>query len=482
MAHSYPKSLELLIDGNWHPIENRRSCEVVNPATEEVLGHLPMATLDDLNLALESAKRGFGVWSSYSAWKRSEILLKAAEIIKDRRTYIAHILTLENGKPLADSLGELDRSIETFVWCAEEGKRTYGRVMPVRTVGTTEMSVKRPVGPVAAFAPWNFPVVLVVRKIAAALAAGCSVVVKPAEETPAACIEIARACVDAGVPAGAINMVFGDPAMVSEHLIASPIIQKVSFTGSIPVGKLLSQQAAALLKPVTMELGGHSPVVVFDDINIQAVVKMCVNFKFRNAGQVCLSPNRFYVHERVYDKFIEQFIAATRSINVGNGLSPNVQMGPLNNPRRLSAAEKFVEDAVSKQAKVGTGGKRLGSAGYFFEPTVLTGLSPDALILAEEPFCPVVPIMPFASFDEVVDKANHVQFGLAAYAFTDSLTTSEKISEAFEAGWIGINSFTPSLADVAIGGMKQSGIGYEGGPEGLDAYLHSKFISKAISL
>lgn len=472
----------MFIDGEWVEAGNRRSAEVVNPATEEVIGHVPLATQEDLDRALVSAERGFRVWSGYSAWKRAGILGKVASLLRDRKQCIAHILTLENGKPLADALGEVDRAIETIEWCAEEGKRAYGRILPIRSPGVSELSVKRPVGPVAAFAPWNFPVVLVARKIAAALAAGCSIIVKPAEETPASCIEIARACADSGVPAGVVNLVFGVPAMVSEHLIASPIVRKISFTGSIPVGKLLSRLAGEHLKPVTMELGGHSPVVIFDDVDVEAVAKLCVGFKFRNAGQVCLCPNRFYVHERIYDEFVNRFASAAGMLKVADGMAEGVQMGPLANVRRLSAAQALMEDAVGKGATVVSGGSRVGERGYFFEPTVLVNLSDNARILSEEPFCPIAPIMPFSSFDDVVKMANHDQFGLAAYAFTDSLTMADKISEAFEAGWIGVNGFTPSLADVAIGGIKQSGIGYEGGPEGLDAYLHSKFISRARAL
>jgi succinate-semialdehyde dehydrogenase/glutarate-semialdehyde dehydrogenase len=408
------------------------------------------------------------------------LMLSAAQLLSERKADIARTLTLENGKPLVDSLGEIERAIETIEWTAEEGKRTYGRVLPPRSGGVSEATIKRPVGPVAAFAPWNFPVVLVARKLAAALAAGCSIVIKPAEETPASCIALARAFEDAGVPPGVINMVFGVPAHVSSRLIASPVIRKISFTGSVPVGRLLCKLAGEALKPVTMELGGHSPVVVLDDINVERVAALCAAFKFRNAGQVCLSPNRFYVHERVYDAFVDHFAAAARRIEVGDGLCKGTSMGPLNNARRLHAAQRFVDDARARHARVVTGGNRIGERGYFFEPTVLTELDDGAAILREEPFCPIAPIMPFGSIDEAIERANGVDFGLAAYAFTNSLKHAAHLSEAFEAGWLGINSFTPSLADAPIGGLKTSGIGYEGGPEGLDAYLHTKFISQAI--
>lgn len=482
MNAAYPQQLGMLIDGEWHFAAGRETQPIVNPATEEVLAQLPLATEADLDAALAAAPRGFATWSEVSPWERARIMLKAADLITARKPEIAHMLTLENGKPLADSFGELDRVIETIVWCAEEGKRIYGRVMAPRTAGVSESTIKRPAGPVAAFAPWNFPAFLVTRKLAAALAAGCSVVVKPAEETPAACIEVVRAFQDAGVPAGVIGLVFGIPAQVSQRLIESPVIRKVSFTGSVPVGRLLCRQAGEQLKAVTMELGGHSPVLVFDDVDVERVVQACVAFKFRNAGQVCLSPNRFFVHERIYDRFVAAFVRAAQDIRVGDGLDPATQMGPLNNARRLAAAETFVSDARSRQARVLTGGNRIGTRGYFYAPTVLTELDSQAAILHEEPFCPVVPLMPFATLDEALAKANDVDFGLAAYAFTGSIRTASRLTEAFEAGWIGINGFTPSLADAPIGGLKQSGVGYEGGPEGLDAYLHTKYVSQACPL
>ncbi|MPW22253.1 aldehyde dehydrogenase family protein [Paraburkholderia sp. CNPSo 3157] len=478
MNDAYPQDLGLLINGEWH--RGGRNVHVVtNPATEAPLAELPLATEADLDAALHAAQRGFHIWSAMSAHQRARLMMRAAQLLKERKESIARVLTLENGKPLVDSLGELDRAIETIEWTAEEGKRTYGRVMVPRSRALSEMTIKRPVGPVAAFAPWNFPVVLAARKVAAALAAGCSTVIKPAEETPASCIALAQAFTDAGVPAGVINMVFGVPAQVSNHLIASTTIKKVSFTGSVPIGRLLCKLAGEQLKPVTMELGGHSPVIVFDDVDVERIATMCAAFKYRNAGQVCLSPNRFYVHERIYDAFVARFVAAAQRIEVGDGLRPGTKMGPLNNVRRLRAAEAFVEDACARGARIETGGKRVGTRGYFFEPTVLTCVDEGASILNEEPFCPVVPIMPFATTEEAIAKANGVEFGLAAYAFTDSLTRASQLVESLEAGWLGINSFTPSLADAPIGGLKTSGIGYEGGPEGLDAYLHTKYVSQA---
>lgn len=475
----YASKLSSFVDGSWLGGTGRATRDVCNPATGEILGALPVATTADLDLALESSARGFEVWRKLSPWDRSTILLRAAALLSERKAKLAPLLTQDNGKPLADSLAEIDRTIETIIWCAEEGKRTYGRVMAPRAANLHHSTFKRPVGPVAAFSPWNFPAVLMTRKVAAALAAGCSIIVKPAEESPAICMEIVRAFSEAGVPPGVLNLVFGDPGHISAHLISSPVIRKVSFTGSVPVGKLLSRLASDGLKAVTMELGGHSPVVVFDDVDAEKTAIACAQFKYRNAGQVCLSPNRIFVQEGVYPQFLAKFVEVAKNLKVGNGLDAGVQMGPLSNARRLEASTRFLDDAVSTGAKVSAGGSRIGAQGYFFQPTVLTDVDPSASIMTDEPFCPIAPIVPFRTFDEAVERANAVDYGLAAYAFTSSISRASAISEAFDAGWIGVNSFTPALADAAIGGTKLSGVGYEGGPEGLDSYLHQKFLAQA---
>jgi acyl-CoA reductase-like NAD-dependent aldehyde dehydrogenase len=479
MSYPYPPELTLLVGGDWRGTAGRETVAVFNPATNEEIGRLPVASEQDIDDAIAAADQAFRGWSAKSAWERAAVLQRAAALVEERRDRLAGILTLENGKPLADSQGELDRVIEGIIYCAEECKRAYGRVLPPRAHLLMQASVRRPVGPVAAFAPWNFPAFLAARKVAAALAAGCTVVLKPAEETPAICVELARVFVDAGVPNGALNVLFGVPAQISQKLIASSVIRKISFTGSVPVGKLLAAQAGQYLKPATMELGGHAPVLVFDDVDVEKVARACVGFKFRNAGQVCLSPSRFYVQEKLADAFIETFTRITESLKVGDGLEPGVQMGPLNNKRRLAAARQFVEHAHGCGASVRTGGSSPSRAGNFFLPTVLTGLNEDASILTEEPFCPVAPIMTFSTMEDGLAKANAVDFGLAAYAFTNHMERAAEFSERIEAGWVGINSFVPSLADAPIGGIKDSGLGYEGGPEGLDAYQHLKFISQS---
>ncbi|MBU7575599.1 MAG: NAD-dependent succinate-semialdehyde dehydrogenase [Hydrogenophaga sp.] len=478
-VHSYLSSLSLHIAGEWRGISGRDTLPVINPATGAELGRLPMATERDIDDALAAAQAAFPAWSQASAWERDRILQRAAVLIHERRDAIAHSLTLENGKPLADAQGEIDRVIETITWCAEEGKRAYGRVLPPRSHRLTQTTLKRAIGPVAAFVPWNFPMVLAARKVAAALAAGCTVVLKPAEETPASCIELVRAFLDAGLPPGALSLLFGVPAQVSQRLIASPVIRKISFTGSVAVGRLLATQAAQQLKPATMELGGHAPVVVFDDVDVDKVAAACAAFKFRNAGQVCLSPSRFYVHDSIAERFAQRLAAHAQALQVGDGLTPGVQMGPLNNERRLQAAQALVDDARAAGARVLTGGQRIGTQGFFFQPTVLTQLPASARLLKEEPFCPVAPVMSFATLDEVIALANDSDMGLAAYAFTNRLDRAAEFSERVEAGWIGINSFTPALADAPIAGMKDSGLGMEGGPEGLDAYLHSRFVSQS---
>jgi len=476
---TYPAHVALHVAGQWRGPESRESLAVVNPATGLEIGRVTVANDQDIDEAVAAAAAAFPSWSQASAWDRERYLRKAAALIDQRRDLIAHLLTLENGKPLADSHGEIDRVVETLHWCAEEGKRAYGRVLPPRSHRLSQSTLKRAVGPIAAFVPWNFPVVLAARKVAAALAAGCTVVLKPAEETPASCVELVRAFIDAGLPAGVLNLLFGVPSQISARLIAAPAIRKISFTGSVAVGRLLATAAAQQLKPATMELGGHAPVVIFDDVDVEKVAAACAAFKFRNAGQVCLSPSRFFVHQRIADHFAERLAQAARSLKVGDGLHAGIQMGPLNNPRRLEAAQRLVDDAVSHGAKVLAGGGRLGSAGYFFAPTVIAQVASSARILHEEPFCPVAPVMTFETLDEALTQANSTQMGLAAYAFTNRLDRAAEFSERVEAGWIGINNFTPALADAPIAGMKDSGLGMEGGPEGLDAYLHFRFVSQS---
>ncbi len=474
----YPDVL-LLIDGVWTKAEGGRSLPVANPATGETNGTVAHASRGDLDRALAAADKGFRVWRKISAYDRAKVMRKAADLLRERVDAIARLMTLEQGKPLAEAKGETLAGADVIDWFAEEARRAYGRVVPARAEGIYQLVLKEPVGPVAAFAPWNFPINQVVRKVSAALAAGCSIIVKAPEETPASPAELLRCFVDAGVPAGVVNLVFGVPAEISEYLIPHPVIRKISFTGSTAVGKQLAALAGAHMKRVTMELGGHAPAIVFADADLDAASKILSTNKLRNAGQVCVSPTRFLVQEAVYDAFVEQFTARIKAAKVGDGLAAGTTMGPLANPRRIAAMEAFIGDAVQRGATLRTGGNRIGNKGNFFEPTVLTDVPKDARIMNEEPFGPVAVISRFATFDEVVAEANRLPFGLASYAYTRSAKTANAIAASVEAGMMSINHHGLALPEVPFGGVKDSGYGSEGGLEAIEAYLNTKFVSQA---
>jgi succinate-semialdehyde dehydrogenase/glutarate-semialdehyde dehydrogenase len=471
--------IALFIDGEWLPPAGRKTQPVVNPATGAEIGVLPHATQADLDRALAAAKRGFDVWRKVSPYERARILRRAAQLMRDRSEHIATQMTLEQGKTLAEARAEVAVSADHFDWQAEEGRRTYGRLIPGRSEGQRLLAMHEPVGPVAAFTPWNFPANMPARKISTALAAGCSCIIKPAEETPGTALALARAVADAGVPAGVLNVVFGVPAEISEYLIASPVIRKITFTGSTAVGKLLAGLAAKGVKRATMELGGHAPVIVFDDADAEHVARLSAAAKFRNAGQVCISPTRFYVHESIQDRFAERFAELARAVPVGNGLDSSSRMGPCANPRRFDAMEGFVADARKHGAEVLAGGERLGNAGYFWQPTVLKNVPNEARIMNVEPFGPIAIVNSFREFDEVVDEANRLPYGLAAYAFTASESRAIRIADAVEAGLIAINSFNVTWPETPFGGVKESGYGSEGGIEGLEGFLVTKFVSQA---
>lgn len=474
----YPQ-LGLYIDGTWRTETRNHSEDVINPATEKTLASLPHATTLDLDAAVEAARKGYAVWKAMSPYDRGKIMHTAAALMRERRNVIATAMTLEQGKVFTESLIEVDASADVVDWYAEEGRRAYGRIVPGRSRTIRQLVVQEPVGIVAAFTPWNFPVMTPARKISGALAAGCSLILKASEETPGACVEMVKCFADAGLPAGVLNLVFGVPSMVSEHLLAYADIKKISFTGSVPVGKHLAGLAAKTMKRSTMELGGHSPVVVFDDVDPAKAVATIAPFKYRNAGQVCISPTRFYVQENVYKRFVAGFVEYANGIVLGAGLASGVTMGPLANPRRLDAMDAFVADARAKGGKIAAGGTRQGNQGYFFSPTVIMDIPDDSKIMTEEPFGPLAPIVPFKTFDEVVERANSLAFGLAAYAFTSSGATATAIGDALESGMVGINSVAISTPETPFGGIKDSGHGSEGGVEGLQAYLNTKFISQA---
>jgi succinate-semialdehyde dehydrogenase/glutarate-semialdehyde dehydrogenase len=472
------ETLAMYIDGQWCQGGDDKGEDVLNPATEVSLGRLPHASRADLDRALEAARRGFKTWRSTSAFDRYKIIKKAAETVRQRQEQIARILTLEEGKPLAEARLEVGSTADIIEWMGEEGRRAYGRIIPGRASNIRQMAIKEPVGPCAAFTPWNFPGVTPARKIAGALAAGCSLIIKASEETPGTCIAIVRAFHEAGLPPGVLNLVFGVPSDISTYLIGSPVIRKISFTGSIPVGKHLAKMAAEGMKRATMELGGHSPVIVFDDVDPVKVADVAAAGKYRNAGQVCISPTRFFVHENNYKKFAERFIEVAKGLKLGNGLEDGTQMGPMANERRVGAMEGMVADARAKGARIAAGGERHGNAGYFYKPTVLTEVPADARVLHDEPFGPLAPIVPFRTFDEVVEKANSLPFGLAAYAFTNSAKMATAVADAVESGMVGVNHLGISLPETPFGGVKESGYGHEGGVEGLEAYLNTKFVTQ----
>ena len=477
MSTVYDADLQLFINGSWRIGEGRDSSQVVNPATGDALADLPLATPADLDEALAATDKGFQTWRAMDVDARCAILRKAAALLRDRSEAIATLLTLEQGKPIAEARGEVSGSAAMFDYCAEEAKRAYGRVL-VRQTGLRSIVIKQPVGPVATFTPWNFPVYLMAKKLASALSAGCSVIAKPPEETPGCTSALVHCLIDAGLPANVVQLVFGVPDMVSRHLIASPVIRKISFTGSVPVGKHLMKLAADRVKRVTMELGGHAPVLIFDDCDLEKTLDMVVPQKFRNAGQVCVSPTRFYVQQSIYEAFVKGFAARTEKVTMGNGLDPATNMGPLANPRRPSAVGALVEDARAKGARVLAGGER-GDGGFFFQPTLLADVPQEADIMSNEPFGPVAVCRPFESFDDAIEQANRLPFGLAAFAFTENGRRANLLGDAIESGMVGINTFAVSVPDSPFGGVKDSGFGSEGGPEGLESYFITKAIHQA---
>jgi succinate-semialdehyde dehydrogenase/glutarate-semialdehyde dehydrogenase len=468
----------LLIDGQWSIGSHERQVDVFNPATGEIIGRLSLASTADLDRALAAAQGGFQVWRKTSAYDRSKILRRAADLVRQRSDEIAALITLEQGKPLAEAKLEANGAGDHIDWYAEEGRRAYGRVIPARARGVRQTVLREPVGPVAAFSPWNFPVSQLVRKIAGALAAGCSIIAKGPEETPSSCIELCRAFQDAGVPKGVLNLVFGVPAEVSDYLIRSEVIRKVSFTGSVPVGRALGALAGQYLKRCTLELGGHAPFIVCDDVDVNAVAALGAGLKFRNGGQICASPTRFYVQTAVYEQFVDAFCQAGAAIKVGDGHHASTQLGPLANPRRVAAVQEYVDDALAAGAQLALGGKSTEGAGFFYPATVLTDVPDTARVMSEEPFGPIASIVRFDTVEEVIEKANSLSFGLAAFAFTRSIQRATLLADELESGMVSINHFGLAAPETPFGGVKDSGYGSEGGSEGLDAYFTTKFVSQ----
>lgn len=472
----YPDVL-LHIDGRWKPAADKRTIDVVNPATETVLGPLAHAGQADLDEALDAAERGFAAWSATSAFDRAKLMRKAANLLRERNETIARLMTLEQGKPIGEARAEAFAAADIIDWFAEEARRAYGRIVPARLAGVSQSVVKEPVGPVAAFTPWNFPLNQAVRKISAALAAGCSIIVKGPEETPASPAELVRAFVDAGLPNGVLNLVYGTPAEISNYLIPHPVIRKISFTGSTGVGKHLAALAGQHMKRATMELGGHAPVIVLPDADLDKAARSMAAAKFRNAGQICVAPTRFLIDEAVYDEFVDRFASVAREIRVGDGLTDGTTMGPLANARRVQAMDDLVHDAVQHGAEVVTGGKRIGNSGYFFEPTVLSRVPREAKAMNDEPFGPLALMVPVGGLDEALAEANRLNYGLAAYGFTRSSANAARMANGIRSGMVSINHYGLALPEVPFGGINDSGYGTEGGADALDSYLSTKFVS-----
>lgn len=473
----YPNQF-LYLQGEFIEKDARATQTIINPATGEVVGHLPMASPADLDRALAAAQKAFDSWRWTSPMERSAILRKVGVLLRERSEEIAQALTLDQGKPLAEARAEVASAADHADWHAEEGRRIYGRTVAPRRPNVRQTVMRQPVGVCAAFTPWNFPLIQATRKVAAAIGAGCTMILKGPETSPSAVGALARAFHDAGLPPGCFNVVWGVPHEVSEHLIRSPIVRKISFTGSVAVGKQLASLAGQHMKRMTLELGGHAPVIVFDDANIEWAATQLAAYKGRNAGQVCVSPSRFYVHDAIYAKFMDRFVAAYSALKVGDGMAADTTMGPLVNGRRVEAIQRFVDDARARGGRVVTGGAPLQREGSFFPPTVLADVPDDSMVMTEEPFGPLAALTRFGSREEVIARANSLPYGLASYVFTESLGNANFAATHMEAGMVNINHFGIALPETPFGGIKDSGVGQEGGQETFDCYLVTKFVSE----
>lgn len=469
----------MFIDGDWTAASDGARMNIINPATEEVADSVPVATAADLDRALAAADRAWRSWREVDAWTRSAALRRVAQLIRERAAAIAAVLTEEQGKPLAEAKGEVLAAADQFDWYADEARRIYGRVIDGHSREQRLLVLRQPIGPVAAFSPWNFPALLPARKIAPALAAGCAIVVKPAEEAPRTAFCLAQACHDAGIPPGTVNVVTGNPAFISRHLIGSSVIRKVSLTGSVPVGREILRLCAEGIKAVSMELGGHAPVLVFADADIEQAAETAARGKFRNNGQVCIAASRFYVHESVAARFTERFVEVTQALRLGDGRDPRTDIGPLANRRRLEAAEGLIADALARGAVLRCGGRRPPefTRGFFFEPAVLTGVDATMRVMTEEPFGPIAPIATFADLPDALAQANASPYGLAGYVFTRDTRTAFLASEGLEVGMVGVNNLVIAAAEIPFGGVKQSGFGREGGSEGIESYTATKYVN-----
>jgi succinate-semialdehyde dehydrogenase/glutarate-semialdehyde dehydrogenase len=470
---------QMFIDGQWVDSSNGKRLAVTNPATEETISEVAFGTREDTKRAIAAAHAAMPAWAKLTSWDRAKILKKTADLMRERADGIARTLTMEQGKPFLEAKAEVMHSADTFEWFAEEGKRAYGQVIPNSQPGKRHLTIKHPIGVVGAIGPWNFPITLQARKIAPALAVGCTIVCKPASQTPLSLINVFDCMIDAGLPKGVANLVMGSAQEISNEFLENPVVRKISFTGSTEVGKGIMRAAAGQVKRLSLELGGHAPFIVFPDADPEAVAKAAVLGKFRNNGQVCISPSRFFVHSDIHSKFMEVAVAEAKKLKMGNGLDEGVVVGPMFEKKAMDNTIGLIEDAASKGAKILTGGKRCKDfdRGYFFEPTILGGLPANARVLTDEPFAPVMPVMDFSKIDDVIAAANNTVYGLAAYVFTNDLSVAWKMAEGLEAGIIGVNDPVPATPQCPFGGMKESGMGRELGHEGLEAYLETKYVS-----
>ncbi|MCE9560598.1 MAG: NAD-dependent succinate-semialdehyde dehydrogenase [Planctomycetes bacterium] len=473
------KNRQLYIDGVWCEAASGKKLAVINPATEETIAEVSFGGRAECAKAIAAAAEAMKSWMKLTAYDRAKVLKKTADLMRERVENLAKTMTMEQGKTIVESRAEVLHSADTFEWFAEEGKRAYGQVIPQSNAAKRHMTIKHPVGVVGAIGPWNFPITLQVRKIAPALAAGCTIVCKPASQTPLCLIGVFECLIDAGLPKGVANLVIGSASEISDEFMSNPLVRKISFTGSTEVGKRLMKQAADQVKRLSLELGGHAPFIVFPDADPEVVAKAAVIGKFRNNGQVCISPSRFFVHKDVHKKFMEVAVAEAEKLKLGNGLDDGVAVGPMFEKKAMDSTIALINDATGKGAKCLTGGKRSAKfeKGYFFEPTILSGLSADANILTEEPFAPVMPVLDFSKIDDVIAAANNTKYGLAAYVFTNDISVGWRMAEGLEAGIIGLNDPVPATPQCPFGGMKESGLGRELAHEGLEAYLETKYVS-----
>ena len=468
--------LGLFIGGKWI-YEASKGENVLNPADESILGWLPHASKDDLNNALKSSERGFDEWKNTHPDKRSQVILRAADILAEKASQVSKVMTLEQGKPLAESIGEINQSIAILKFNGTSAKLIKDELVADRDNGLKTFIKPQPLGVCLCLTAWNFPIALVIRKIAPALAAGCSVIIKPSEETPGTAIEVVKIFEEAGLPSDVINLVFGVPNEISDYLLSRDEVKKLSFTGSVPVGKLLARKSAETLKRYTLELGGHSPAIIAEDADIEATLDTLTGFKFRNAGQVCIAPSRFYVHEKIYDKVRDGFLNRMKSIKLGNGMNEGVSMGPLSNARRVDAMKDFVDDAVNNGANIIYGGSRHKDVGYFWEPTLIENISENSKMMTQEIFGPILALFKFNDYDDVIKKANSLNYGLASYVYTSNEALQEKMAKEIIAGGVSINTASPLHPEIPYGGIKESGIGYEGGMDAIYAFIHKKNIN-----